>query len=386
MKKQGWLGSSMIDFKNLSSIAPDTIWRYLESLGWKKRTSKDGRMLRFTYGELIEPIHLYFTIRATNKTRKIEISTAISTLEQIYEISPSDIIRASTSLLFDLIKATIPDSYVSNDTINLKTASSFIFSLKDFLASSATTETSEERSFLRNSKASVDYANECRFGHTFKGSFGFVIESPVGAKDEQNMAFIDQQPPHGRKVVERISNSFVKIREAKMLDSINPIVDYDSGISSNMCDDLVSMLENTGIHKVNFSFTLSAEWESSLPFASENHFDVEVKDIEMLKEASLRIRGTNKDVPAIVMGTVSRLEASGAGADILSDNSTREVVINWDSQDYGRIKVKVSLSAGRYLDAIRAHSEGRPYLARGLLTKSGRSWVLKDIKEARVMS
>ena len=32
----------------------------------------------------------------------------------------------------------------------------------------------------RLSSTATTYANECRFGHTFRGSFGFTVESPVG--------------------------------------------------------------------------------------------------------------------------------------------------------------------------------------------------------------
>lgn len=376
----------MIDSIISTNVAPETIWRYLESLGWRKDTSTDNRMLRFTLWQPESPIHLFFTIIPSEDTAKREIATAVSTLEQVYGISSSDILRASASVFFDLIKATIPDDYVRNDTINLKTASSFIHCLKEFLASSATTEASEERNFLRNSKASLDYANDCRFGHTFKGSFGFIIESPVGPNDEINMPFIEEQVPHGRKVIERISRSFRAIREAKLSNSISHITDPRNGISSNMCDDLISIIEDTGINKVKFSFDLSPEWSSSSSEIAETPFSVELKDVEMLREASTRIRGAFQPVAAVIMGMVSRLEMSGIIADIFDDRATREVIINWDSPDYGRIKVKVPLSTERYLDAIRAHSEGRPYLASGFLVKAGRTWVLIDVDEARVMN
>lgn len=375
----------MIDFIKSSSTTPNTLWRYLAQLGWEEKNSKDGTMKRFTLVEGDQKVRLFFTREADADTTSKEVAMALSTLEQVYGLSPSTIVKASASSLYDLIKATIPDNYVINDTINLKTASLFIKSVRDFLASSATTEDSGEKNFLRNSKFSIDYANDCRFGHTFKGSFGFIIESPVGSNNETTMPFIEPPLPHGRKVVNRIRKAFEDIKEAKYSQSLAPLLSPESAISSNMCDDIVSILEDTGLHKVNFSFEMSKEWGKVESYPDEPFF-VEVKDIEMLKAVSNSIRGSSRPKDAIVIGMVSRLETSGSRADIFDDRASREIIINWDSQDYGRIKVKISLNPDQYLEALRAHSEGIPYRAEGSLLKEGRSWILVDIQEARAMN
>jgi hypothetical protein len=58
-------------------------------------------------------------------------------------------------------------------------AANYIAGVKTLLAATATTEMHPLPHFLRVRKEATDYAETCQFAHTFRGSFGFTIESPV---------------------------------------------------------------------------------------------------------------------------------------------------------------------------------------------------------------
>ena len=66
-------------------------------------------------------------------------------------------------------------------SVRLDIAEAFLKNAKGLLAAAATTEVSPKPFFGRVTKAAVVYSDDCRFAHTFRGSFGFAIESPVEA-------------------------------------------------------------------------------------------------------------------------------------------------------------------------------------------------------------
>ena len=68
---------------------------------------------------------------------------------------------------------------VFDDTILLEVATGYITGIRSQLAATATTEIQPDPFFLRVKKEATQYADACRFGHTFRGSFGFTVESPI---------------------------------------------------------------------------------------------------------------------------------------------------------------------------------------------------------------
>lgn len=377
----------MTGIVDASRINHSNIQSYLRENGWGEALSKDRMLRRYTWTEGEQSIHLFFTEQPEEHTRKIEIETAVITLSQIYGLSVSgmlsNILEKTSKVLADIINAIVPDYYVKNETVTLKTATAFMRSMRDLLASSATTENSGKNSFSKNMKSSLAYADDCRFAHTFKGSFGFKVESPLGSNLNEVMPFIETTVPQNRKIVVRIQKSFVEIQKARQAQSIAPLVSSDSLISSNMCDDIVSFLEDTGLHQVKFGFEFCSAFET--PSCDTSGHKIGVNDIALLKEASIKIKGKSEPKEAKVIGMVSTLSTSGNLADILGDRTSREIVINWDSSDHGLIKVKVRLNPEQYVDAIKAHHDSMPFLALGVLHKSSRAWSLTDVQEARAM-
>ena len=127
------------------------------------------------------------------------------------------------------------------------------------------------------------YANACRFGHTFHGSFGFVIESPVGPNDSPQMPIVEEAVPFGRKVVRRIAQGLASLENAVAIDDPGPLL--GGGMSANMCDEVVGLIEDTGISKLEISVAFSPEWGSESGEPS-HAFRVERRYMDLLKEAS----------------------------------------------------------------------------------------------------
>lgn len=168
--------------------------------------------------------------------------------------------------------------------------------------------TTGERTFRRTNKEASDYADRCRFAHTFKGSFGLAIESPVGFNDQTELAFIEPTIPFGRKVIRRIANGLQSVMKSFSEDSVSPILEAADGLNANMCSELVSIIDRTEIPRIDIAFVLSPEWEPDVPAPPTFHIDARYR--ELLKDASARLTTEDDAQPVTVVGRIVNLPLS----------------------------------------------------------------------------
>jgi hypothetical protein len=369
----------MIDQQRYANPSRRSILRYLTARGWNAKRSRDGRFVTAVLSaqDPREQVELFFTDNTRPEVQSEEVAAAIRTISQLYELNLQDAARAVSALPFDMIVGRIPNEYVRNDSVELRLANRYIQSMRSFLASAATTEIVGQTFFRRTRKEAVDYAGRCRFAHTFSGSFGFVIESPVGLNDTPSLPLVDESKPFERKVVERIVRGLRSYRLAIAEEDSTRIASETHGFSANMCDDVIGVIEDTDLSKIDLSIQFSPEWKSELATEAEtNQFAIERRYVDLLKDAATKLRQQETPQLETIVGRVVKLEAEGNPSDLFGDSSARDIVVSWDSPEYGLIRVQVPLTPQGYLDAVDAHKEGAFVSATGLLTRSGRSWSL----------
>lgn len=373
---------------DLPSIPKSTVIRYLTDQGWERQSSRDGKLLKLSLAgrsDLSQPVNLIFSQESRPEEESAEVASALETIQQIYDLSFYEISRSLISLACDLIFTRIPDEYVRHESIELGIANSYVGNMRSFLAASATTELSGEKTFRRTLKEALNYANRCRFGHTFHGSFGFVVESPVGINDSPEFAAVEAQVPFGRKVIQRIARGLSSYNEAIRHDDPSPIVIAQDGMSANMCDEVVGLIEDTGLSKLEMSIALSPEW-GDRPDGATQVFKIEKRYVDLLKEASSRLRKEEIPKQETVIGRIVRLETDGNPSDLIDDHAGREIWVSWDSAEYGPIRVLVALNPQSYLTALEAHKGGQLFAITGLLRRQGRTWVLDNAIMPRLIS
>ena len=373
--------------RDVVPVSKNAVIRYLTDQGWHRETSRDGRLLKLSLGNPKEQssIDLIFSTGSEEKKERNEVAAAIDTLTQLYDVSRIQLTQALASLAYDVIRTRIPDEYVRHESIELGTANAYMSGMKGFLAASATTELSGQPSFARTLKEAIVYANQCRFGHTFQGSFGFVVESPVGLNDAPTMPVIEENVPFGRKVVQRISQGLSSFSDAVEQDDSAPLVSENSGMSANMCDEVVGLIEDTEISKFEIAISLSPEWAAARGVIHQ-HFTIERRYVDLLKDASARLRKEDEPKRETIIGRIVRLETDGNPADVHGDTSNREITLNWDSAGYGLIRIQAPLDAGSYLAALEAHKTGQLFSVTGLLRRRGRGWLLEGASSPRLIT
>lgn len=304
---------------------------------------------------------------------------AIRTLSDVEGRNPEKVIRDVRMIGYDVVRSRIPNAMVYDDTIYLEVAASYITGVKSLLAATATTEMQPDPFFLRVRKEALEYADRCRFAHTFRGSFGFSIESPVAPNDEPTLPQIDQPRPFERRVMERFARGVRTVCEAVATGDIAALVaNAKMGFSANACEQFAKLIEDTSPGGLVFAFAFSSEWRSDADLMDAREFAVGLPHIEASRAAAKALRSQFTPRPEKVFGRVIRLESEGDPSDLLNPMGDREIAIQWSSEDLGDTQVRVSLGAADYLKAIDAHGSGRPVMVSGTLERRGRPYILSN--------
>ncbi|MBY2914669.1 hypothetical protein [Rhizobium leguminosarum] len=364
-------------------IEPRLLFRYLANNGWKVDPAKNS-IRRAWLPEDGENESVEIFISESSRQNR-DVFFAINTLSQLYDEPSDHLISDIRSLAYDVITSKIPSEYVRNDSIELRIASQYIEKMKVFLASSATTEISGERAYKRVLKEAVEYSEKCRFGHTFKGSFGFQIESPVGLNDEPTMLGVDQVVPFERRVIERVANGLSSFETAVKESDAGIIVAQADGFSSNMCDAIIDIIEDIEVSKIEVAIAFSPEWRSAKS-AAKKEYTIEYAHLDLLREASKAMRVEEKPRDAHVVGRIKKLQADGNPADLAEENAKRQIEVSWINEENQLLNVQLLLSPEAYLAAVDAHKNGKIVSATGTLERKGRSWRLTDIKAFSIIS
>ena len=302
---------------------------------------------------------------------------AISTLSQLEDREPHQIVASVRSVGFDVVRSRIPNEQVLDDTIYLANAASYISGIKDLLATTATTEMRPLPFFGRVSKEAADYSDKCHFGHTYRGSFGFTIESPITPNRTQTLFGLDPTPPFERRVIQRLAIGIQQVCEAVNIDNLRPIIEgFKTGFGANGCERFASLVHATAYSGMSFAFSFSPEWSRSEKLRASNEFLVGPKHVEAARAAANSLRGDPIERPTQVYGRVVRLQNEADPSDISDTTGEREVSVFHASEDFGDLHLRITLSPSDYLLAVEAHRLGRPVRVSGTLVHKGRSWFL----------
>lgn len=368
------------------------IMRFLQDNGWSRRLSASKGLLRFQIEDrnLSKPVSIYFsTDNKSYENMREELNEALSTIHQYYGIAFPEL-RHRMNTLFaararseiyprDFVTTRIPDRYVRDDSVDLSIALSAVGYLRNLVAGAAVAESEGGASSRPQAK---DYAEACRFGHTFRGSFGFQIECPLIEASQMTLDIFEADRPFGRKVSERIARSMQGLAQAFREDDPTVLVRQGNGLTARMCRDLITFLQSSGLS----SIAMGIEYDRYLlPIVSvpDTEFSVSAAFIPLLREASELLSPVPIEETVSIVGRVIVLRASGNP--LAADDSSRRIVtVRWDSDSGGR-NVQVELEPHEYAQAIRAHERGLHVHIRGLLKNESSKFTLVEMSSFEVL-
>jgi len=331
------------------------------------------------FGDGVEDVEIILPRDTNTPDYRARMETAIGALSDLQDRPPDQIIIEVRAVGFDLVQSRIPDELVRNETIHLLTAAEYVSGVKGLLAATATTEMEPTPYFLRMRKEAIDYADGCQFGHTYRGSFGFTVESPVSPNSAPALFDIQQPPPFERRVVQRLARGIGHIVEAVRREDVAILTgDVRTGLNANAYEHFADLVDETARTGMTFSFSFSPEWPPEADLPARTDLQVGPRHVEITRDAARSLRTTPTTRPEVLFGRVVRLHTEADPSDLITTAGDREVVVQWSAEDLGDIQVRVLLSPPDYLVAIEAHRSGRPIRVAGTLERKGRRWVLSN--------
>lgn len=377
-------------YDRLPSIAATK--HYLHAHGWEANGQSD----KFTlFRNTIDDEELELVVARDVNVGGWEKSVAntIEILSGFFDQSFDQIISAILSVKFDIFRSHIGGNLVKSDTIDLDTAVEFVNGLRSLMISSAGAELKPQESNKRSPAQAIEYGKKCRFGHTFRGSFGFIVESPVlldasrsmPPLPELNEIELEIEEPFERKVIRRLARGVNRLNEAVAQEDTSLITQgFMDGLNANMLDDLIFLHNAAKLTQITFDFN----WSPELPereFVTDFNFVLNRRKVEIAEAASFELRKTSKPVVETLTGYVTDLHTDFnlRAQEIFHDD--RKVVVKLVDREYFGRKLRIPLNESSYRDALVAHKEGILTIVSGKMEKRGQFWHLLDPDNFRLV-
>lgn len=374
--------NSDISKRDISSFSTIDLQRYILIQGWRelKRTS---RAIIFS-GPKVDSgreISLKVPISETNTDYFERIHDLITLIAGIKKTRTGEVIRQISLMSHDIFRVRIINPGIFKFSLPLDVAATGVLALKNLFAYAASSEIRPRPYFEQPLSGAVKYANQCQFGHTFEGSFGFTINTPINLPENSYMSIFDKslEVPFERKVTERVIRGFLNIDDAVKNSNTDVIVDnFETGLNAKMCDALVALSVEKS-RTVEFSI----EWSPRLPAPDHLHSFSKIMfrnaELDILEEAAFKLKSVEPFNDTII-GPIVTLHSPKEP--FLDGEFNRTAIIKHDL-DGRRVEVKLELDRIGYEVAYKAHGEGKTVSVEGQLFKKGSSWRMINISEIK---
>lgn len=367
----------------LLSLSLLDIERHLKEHQWKKVEHLNKKVIVFQ-----GPVD--------NEGNKIEFFLPTSRQYQDYETRIKDAIRvislvegkeidtlvseiALTS--HDIFKVRIIETGPAG-TIPLSVAANEVEALKNLLVYSACSEHKSLPFYEKPSSVGLNFADQCQFSHTFHGSFGFTINSPIIDNYVQLSLFEEaEERPFERRVMERIITSLNLIETSVIDENPSLLVDsFDIGLNSRMCE---SLLEISQFKSTDVIFNISWSPKIAVPknLLDKTSWHLNSKAFELIEYAADEL----KKVEPYLETVIGRIVTLHSSRNPMSDDLfNRQITVKYEL-DGKTIDVKIDLNKEEYSKALDAHRKGSPIKIVGKLFRKGNTWRMTDIDEISIV-
>lgn len=382
----------------MRSLLPDDILRrvkyrvlleYLKYTSWELQTSPKGKWLIFrgskdVYGE---PLEIVLPQNSNATDLPWYISNAVGLLAALANESAETIANKIRYYDHDVLKVRNIETG-QYDSIALRLASTQVSQLKSLVAFGACSEYDPRPFFeVSNTVVARQMIDHYRFGHTFRGSFGYTIESAVSEPSRYVQESYFEQiedftiAPPERRVMERIVRGLVITREAIKSTSPRVLVDgYSGGFNGNMCKALVKM-GNKRTSALEYAVDWSVKIQPSEDVRDPGTIQLDRESYSYLDQAAKEL-STYEPVETTIIGRVTNLVAKDNP--LGSEEIPRSVVIRWLNRGARPVSVLVYLNREDYVVAHDAHLRWLDVEVKGVVQRVGSTYRLANPHDFRL--
>lgn len=368
------------DDTDLRGITLFGIRTYLQSRGWVSARHPNTKWVVFQ-GPMADSgnrLQIILPRKSEFSDFYLRIADAVNLLAAIEDSLPRKVVNDIKSYDADTIRFRVMDTG-AQDIVPLSEAARDVAALRNLFAYGACSEGDPRPHFDALTSYGTKHADACLFDHTFRGSFGFSVRSPLLGENEQQDIM---ELPFERRVVERVVRGLTSLERAVSSHDYDVVVAaYPEAFNSRMCDALGEFHKES-----NRQLEVSVSWAAIVPpspdVAEFRSITLSDKYFECLAYAAERLREVEPE-QIDLLGHVVNLH-SNTVPDVHEKEGT--VTVKYQHHESGNlIDVRLRLSRPQYVEAARAHIEGKLVRALGILEKRGTVWDLVGITQFEVV-
>lgn len=374
----------------LRNLRVEDLVMYLEFTGWKPASTSNDRWLVLEGASDIdgEPLEIVLPYDSSAPDLNIYLANAVNLLSAVTEDLPENAVRKIKYYDRDVLN--IRDLETGEqDSITLRLAARQVSQLKRLVAFAASSEREPRPHFNVALGIGRRMIERYRFGHTFRGSFGFTIESPIVSKPIQLPLFPEDEQevvimPLERRVMERIVRGLLATQKATAERDLQRLVgEYFSGFNANMCDAIVRMSKDKTL-PLEYTVLWSPRLEPADDIETPGIIRLTETSYQYLEDASRELRELEPEY-AVIRGMVTDL--SSKGDPLGSSDIPRSVAVRWTNRPEGGrpVKVIMSLEKEDYIAAHKAHLDWKTVEVTGIIKRVGNLWRLSDPRDFKVV-
>lgn len=369
-------------------LTQDEIESYILSRGWLRNIPHDPRRQIYKSPDVDDfgkPITLFLPRRGEISAVDQHLEAAVHLLGRYYDLHEMGLAKDIFESRSDIIKNRVPNA--KPDSISVETASRVLSTL---FGVGGDSQRIEKALVLQSKTKLPGFGQMSRLGHTFPGSFGFTIFTPLPGTVQGDLGIaidsIGDRPlvPFQRRVIERIAREFQAIEIATDTNDILALVDENltsNAVSRRMCDSVASHWTKESNLEVEYKFEWSNRWKTSFGINNDRPpIVLTPKSKRVLVDASKHLKQQEKPTQTrqIIRGLVSDLHKI-PGEYIRTDRDRKKLItIMWEPIPRQLQRVQVELSPDDYQKAVRAHDEEQSVQIEGALRRKSPFYELVD--------
>jgi len=310
------------------------------------------------------------------------LSETVDRLAQILKMPRTFVISSMLKEDRDTLRLRVPITQTS-DSVSLEVASTLIPKWRDFVTLAACSQIDPKPLILRTTKAGRNFAKDCRFAHTYRGSFGFTIEVVHQVHPELMAENMPHDLPFTRTVTQRIARGLQTAKEAIEKNDPDILVQgYATGLNANMCDILGEVQDALPNTPIEYSVDWSSFWEVPQGLEKVTFTPSGTASRTILKAASETL--SRLEVPATsqeITGRIIELKSKAPPLDIDEFKfAERSIALLWEVEKGTSITLHFNLPLDTYKLACTAHSTGHMARVIGTPVKHARFWYLENVE------
>lgn len=366
---------------HISGLRLSDVTPYLKAKGWSKVIHPNENILVYEgpkddHGDSIQLV-LPRNDDFADFPRRIE--ELIHTLSLIYEKDEKEIVQEIRSHDKDVLLLRLLSPHI-NGSISLNQSAEFIGELRNFVVYTACHEESPRKYFVKSTAVGKKVADQISLGHTFHGSFGFTIESPLPLRSKARDISLSNADTHpmNRRVMRRIFRGVAYIKKSIEEGEIDHLTsNYMNAFNANMCESMLRLLEYSNLSDMECSFIWSPIWELDEWIEKSSKIKISANAKEVLESVARELKDEYHAQTVKIHGYIVQLQLKET-PDERAHEKTPTIVIRGMTETGQEVSVRVELTYEDYRKACDAHRDQRKICIHGTLDKSGKFLLMKQ--------